>query len=60
MKDWIRIRFRYDGVMMQHKDIPLELAPQLSTRIKVMAQADIAERHRHQDGRILYESRKRG
>ena len=60
MKDWIRIRFRYDGVMMQHKDIPLELAPQLSTRIKVMAQADIAERRRHQDGRILYESRKHG
>jgi type IV pilus assembly protein PilB len=60
MKDRIRIRFRYDGVMMQHRDIPLELGPQLSTRIKVMAQADIAERRRHQDGRILFESRKHG
>ena len=53
MKDRIRIRFRYDGVMMHHKDLPLDIAPQLSTRIKVMAQADIAERRRHQDGRIL-------
>jgi type IV pilus assembly protein PilB len=60
MKDRIRIRFRYDGVMMHHKDLPLEIAPQLSTRIKVMAQADIAERRRHQDGRILFESRKHG
>jgi type IV pilus assembly protein PilB len=60
MKDRIRIRFRYDGVMMHHKDLPLDIAPQLSSRIKVMAQADIAERRRHQDGRILYESRKHG
>ncbi len=60
MKDRIRIRFRYDGVMMHHKDLPLDIAPQLSTRIKVMAQADIAERRRHQDGRILFESRKHG
>jgi type IV pilus assembly protein PilB len=60
MKDRIRIRFRNDGVMMQHRDIPLDLAPQLSSRIKVMAQADIAERRRHQDGRILFESRKHG
>lgn len=60
MKDRIRVRFRMDGVMMPHKDFPLELAPQLSTRIKVMAQADIAEKRRHQDGRILFESRKHG
>ncbi|GAM10124.1 type II secretion system protein E [Geobacter sp. OR-1] len=60
MKDRIRIRFRRDGVMMQHRDLPLELAPQVSSRIKVMAQADIAEKRRHQDGRILFESRKHG
>ncbi|WP_246559480.1 GspE/PulE family protein [Citrifermentans pelophilum] len=60
MKDRIRIRLRRDGVMMQHRDLPLELAPQISSRIKVMAQADIAEKRRHQDGRILFESRKHG
>jgi len=56
MKDRIRVRFRRDGIMMPHREYPLELAPQLSTRIKVMAQADIAEKRRHQDGRILFDS----
>ena len=60
MKDRLRIRFRLDGVMHHHKDYPKEIAPQLSTRIKVMAQADIAEKRRHQDGRILFKSNKHG
>jgi type IV pilus assembly protein PilB len=60
MKDRIRIRFRRDGVMMQHKELPLDIAPQISSRIKVMAQADIAEKRRHQDGRILFESHRHG
>jgi type IV pilus assembly protein PilB len=60
MKDRIRVRFRYDGVMMQHRDLPLDMGPPLSSRIKVMAQADIAEKRRHQDGRILFESQKHG
>ena len=60
MKDRLRVRFRLDGVMHQHKDFPKEIAPQLSTRIKVMAQSDIAEKRRHQDGRILFKSHKHG
>ena len=60
LKDRLRIRFRHDGIMMLHLELPLEIAPQLSSRIKVMAQADIAERRRHQDGRILYDSRLHG
>jgi type IV pilus assembly protein PilB len=60
MKDRLRVRFRLDGVMHQHKDFPKEIAPQLSTRIKVMAQADIAEKRRHQDGRILFKSQLHG
>lgn len=60
MKDRIRIRIRRDGIMMQHRDLPLELSAQISSRIKVMAQADIAEKRRHQDGRILFESSKHG
>ena len=46
--------------MLQHKDYPKEIAPQLTSRIKVMAEADIAERRRHQDGRILFASDKHG
>src|SRR6185369_9252628 len=56
LKDRLRIRLRHDGIMMPHLELPLEIGPQLSSRIKVMAQADIAERRRHQDGRILFES----
>ncbi len=60
MNDRLRVRFRLDGVMHHHKDFPKEIAPQLSTRIKVMAQADIAEKRRHQDGRMLFKSHKHG
>ena len=56
LKDRLRIRFRRDGVLHVHKEISLDLATPIATRLKVMAQADIAERRRHQDGRILYES----
>jgi type IV pilus assembly protein PilB len=56
MKDRLRVRFRRDGVLGVHKEMSLELAPPVATRLKVMAEADIAERRRHQDGRILYES----
>ncbi len=60
MKDRLRVRLRCDGVMLQHKDYPREIAPQLTSRIKVMAEADIAERRRHQDGRILFASARHG
>lgn len=56
MKDRLRIRFRRDGVLGIHKEMNLDVAAPVVTRLKVMAEADIAERRRHQDGRILYES----
>lgn len=60
MKDRLRVRLRCDGVMQRYKDYPKEIAPQLTSRIKVMSEADIAERRRHQDGRILFASTKHG
>lgn len=60
LKDRLRVRFRRDGVMGHYRDFPKDIAPQLITRIKVMAQADIAEKRRHQDGRILFVSRTHG
>jgi type IV pilus assembly protein PilB len=60
MENRLRIRFRRDGVMQHYKDFPRSMAPQLSTRLKVMGQADIAEKRRHQDARILFKSRKHG
>lgn len=60
LKDRLRVRFRRDGVMAQHRDYPKDIAAQLIARIKVMAKADIAEKRRHQDGRILFVSRMHG
>ncbi|MBU2500259.1 Flp pilus assembly complex ATPase component TadA, partial [bacterium] len=55
MKNRLRIRFREDGVLVPQKDLPLEMARGLASRIKILAGADIAERRRHQDGRLLFE-----
>ncbi|PID72181.1 MAG: secretion system protein E [Desulfobulbus propionicus] len=52
--DRLQVRFRIDGVLEHYKDFPLEVAPALSSRIKVLCEADIAERRRHQGGRILF------
>ena len=53
--DRIRIRLRMDGVLTFYRDLPLKIAPALISRIKVLAEADIAEKRRHQGGRFLYE-----
>jgi len=60
MRAALRVRFRRDGMLVLYKDFPKELAMPVSSRIKIMAEADIAERRRHQDGRICYESAKSG
>ena len=46
----IRVRLRVDGVLVRDQDLPPEAAQPLTTRIKVLAQMDIAERRRPQDG----------
>ena len=56
MTDRLRVRFRLDGVLIRHKDFPPEIIPSLSSRIKIMCEANIAEKRRHQGGRIDFES----
>ncbi|MEW6540168.1 MAG: ATPase, T2SS/T4P/T4SS family [Bacillota bacterium] len=48
----LRIRFRIDGVLHDVMHPPRRLHPSLVSRIKVMANMDIAERRLPQDGRI--------
>jgi type IV pilus assembly protein PilB len=48
----LRVRYRIDGVLYHKTDLPLFLAPSVISRIKVLCGLDIAERRRHQDGRI--------
>ncbi|MCI0342453.1 MAG: Flp pilus assembly complex ATPase component TadA [Planctomycetales bacterium] len=48
-----KVRYRVDGVLYEMKPPSLELAPALISRIKVLANLDIAETRLPQDGRIL-------
>jgi type IV pilus assembly protein PilB len=47
-----RIRYRVDGVLYEMMRPPLRLRNALSSRLKIMASLDIAERRLPQDGRI--------
>jgi type IV pilus assembly protein PilB len=48
----LTIRFRVDGVLRDVMTPPKQLKAALTSRIKIMADLDIAERRRPQDGRI--------
>ncbi|TNC88305.1 MAG: type IV-A pilus assembly ATPase PilB [Alcanivorax sp.] len=47
-----RIRLRADGILREVARPPVNLAPKLAARLKVMSQLDISERRVPQDGRI--------
>jgi general secretion pathway protein E len=46
------VRFRIDGILHDIEKVPLTVHGAISSRIKVLARMDIAERRRPQDGRI--------
>src|SRR5579884_2678784 len=48
----LRVRFRIDGVLYEIMQPPLRLKNAITSRLKVMANLDIAERRLPQDGRI--------
>ncbi len=47
-----KMRYRIDGVLYEMVPPPKELGPAITSRVKVMASLDIAERRLPQDGRI--------
>ena len=51
-EDSLLVRFRIDGVLHEMQRIPKRLTPGVTTRLKVLAKLDIAERRKPQDGRI--------
>jgi type IV pilus assembly protein PilB len=51
-EDSLVVRLRIDGVLHEVQRIPKRLAPGVTTRLKVLAKLDIAERRKPQDGRI--------
>ena len=55
-----RIRFRIDGLLYEVMAPRIELHPAIISRLKVMANLDIAERRLPQDGRIQVYTQNRG
>jgi type IV pilus assembly protein PilB len=47
-----RVRFRIDGLLYNVMALPMKLKDPLTSRIKIMAKLDIAEKRLPQDGRI--------
>lgn len=53
-EQYYRVRFRIDGVMRTIATPPKASGNKISTRLKVMARLDIAERRKPQDGRMKF------
>ena len=51
-RDAVAVRYRIDGFLQQERLVPATLRAALTTRVKIMAKLDIAERRLPQDGRI--------
>jgi len=51
-EDYVRVRYRKDGILFEAMRPEIELLTALSTRIKVLSNLNIAERRLPQDGRV--------
>lgn len=52
LEKYLRLRFRIDGELVEKNPIPLQLRAQITSRLKIMAGMDIAEKRKPQDGRF--------
>ncbi len=50
--DIVRVRFRIDGALKEVLTLPASIGPGLVSRIKIMANMNIVERRRPQDGQL--------
>ncbi len=55
-----RVRYRIDGVLYEMMSPPLRLREAITSRIKIMAKLDIAEKRLPQDGRIKIKTKIQG
>jgi type IV pilus assembly protein PilB len=51
----LQVRYRIDGILVPYKMFPINAATMVAARIKILCKANIAERRRHQDGRMTFE-----
>jgi type IV pilus assembly protein PilB len=56
----MRVRFRVDGVLQTVMNPPMKLRDAITSRMKIMAKLDIAEKRLPQDGRIMIKYRAEG
>lgn len=56
---YVMVRYRIDGLLQDKIHIPIAMHPLIISRIKVMAELDIAERRRPQDGRVTVKTSSR-
>ena len=59
-EDALVIRYRVDGVLQEVQRVPRRMASGVTTRLKVLAKLDIAERRKPQDGRISLNAKAAG
>jgi type IV pilus assembly protein PilB len=59
-EDGLVIRLRIDGVLHELQRVPKRMAVGVTTRLKVLAKLDIAERRKPQDGRISLNAKAAG
>lgn len=56
----LRVRFRIDGFLYESLTLPKQIHPALTSRIKILAEMDIAETRLPQDGNFNVKLEKRG
>lgn len=59
-EDRTRLRFRKDGVLVEKHELSKRMLEALTNRLKIMAQMDISERRKPQDGAIKVMDEKNG
>ncbi len=58
LEEGTAVRIRVDGILHEELRVPRALHPAVTSRIKVLAGMDVAERRRPQDGRITAQIRR--
>ncbi|MFK7862463.1 MAG: GspE/PulE family protein [Granulosicoccus sp.] len=56
----VRVRLRVDGMLREQNEFHSSELDAVVSRLKIMAEGDIVERRRHQDGRIEFEDPENG
>src|SRR6478672_3656618 len=51
-RDRLNVRLRVDGEMIEEQSVPIDVALEVVSRVKVLARMDIAERRIPQDGQL--------